>query len=857
MSSGPAAPPNSLCFWRRDGGGRQAPRTGAVPRGFGRRRRGVVAAALLVLSFPCFAQTRLSPESIFRSAIAAYRTPDYTRARDLFEKIVLENPLTPYVRESLFYLAECERVIGENAEAEKRYRTLLSLYPDSPYREASMFRLADLAWRAGDFSQGLAQVDLLRKQFPDGSFAGSAFLIAGNIHFAQKNNALALAEFDEAIARLNEGPDRQSAWYSKGLTLLALGRAADAQESFARAAAGTSADIAEKAGFRCAVLLVKAGRQQEAEAALGAFLNRFPGSVKAEEAAYLLASLLVKNGDSAGALVRWDSLVKGFPESDSLPEYISKRGEALLALDRLSAALDDFQAVLTRFPRSAWSAQCSYAVGYVYSRRAEYPRALPYFQAAAQNPWSTLAQDHAAGELAERSLLSLGICLYDMGSFEKALARLGELRARKPKSISDGAIEVLIGRTLYRMGRLDEAVLRLGEAAKVDASAEAAVRADAVYWLGWADLRLGRLVEARDAFLGLARAYPADPRCVESLLRAGICETMRGADPAAALLFNEVTAAPRSTANDEVREQALFEEGRALDRLARTQERTEVFERLAAEFPDGKLAPQAFFSLAERAYLDGRYADAGSGFLRVARDFPRSGLVLQALYWNAEARLQTGDARSALEGFWGCLAQGASAGLLTTATDALRAALRQTGDLELARRYADRAVGSKGLAVEAAAGIQLEYAQMLLESDPEGARAVINRVRRTGPPEPLSGEASLLQGRYGAAVGDWGLAADVFNSLKTTRTDEIGARAWIEHGRVLESTGHTAEAVDEWMAVSSRFPDFQDLAAEGLYHAGRVAHSRGDKGRAAAIQQILHKSYPDSPWVRKLDDTIR
>ena len=847
MSSGPAAPPAPLCFRRRRGGVRRA---------------GAAAAILLIFCLPSFAesaQTRQPPESVFRSAVAAYRTPDYARARDLFGKIVLENPLTPFVRDSLFYLAECELVLGDNADAEKRYRTLLSLYPDSPYREASAFRLADIAWRAKNGSQALFQLDQLQKQFPDGSFAGSAYLTSADIHFTQKNYALALSEYEEAIPRLTDDAGRQSAWYSKGLALLALGRPEDAQESFARAAAGAEADIAEKAGFRHAVLVAGAGREREAELALGAFLNRFPGSARTEEAASLLASLLVKGRDSAGALVWWDWLVKGFPGSDSLPEYIYKGGMALLSLDRLSEALDDFQVVVTRFPRSPWSARSSYAIGYVYSLRAEYPRALPYFQSAAQNPGSSAAQDDAAGELPEHSLFSLGICLYDMGSFEKALARLGELRNRKPKGISDSAIAVLMGRTLYRMGRLDEAVHRLGEAGKDDPSADRAVRADALYWLGWANLRLGHLVESREAFLVLARGYPADARRVESLLRAGICETMRADDPAAVRLFEEVIAVPRSPAADEVREQALFEEGMALDRLGRTRERTDVFQRLAEEFPAGKLAPQAFFKLAERAFSNGKYADAGSGFLRVARDFPRSGVALQALYWNAEAALESGDARAALEGFWACLAQGARAGLLATATDAFRAALRGTGDLELARTFYDKAAGSQGLglAAEAAAGIRLEYAQMLLASDPERARAVIDEVRRAGPPEPLAGEASLLQGRYDAVVGDWGRAADVFDSLKSTRTDEIGARAWIEHGRVLESTGHTAEAVNEWVAVSPRFAEFQDIAAEGLYDAGRLAHSRGDEGRAAAIRQTLYKSYPGSPWLRKLDETIR
>ncbi len=813
---------------------------------------------MLLFITPCFAeqaQGRMSPEGTFRLAGAAYRAEDYARARDLYGKIVLEYPLTPFVRDSLFFLAECELALGNSAEADKRYRTLLSLYPDSPYREASTFRLADIAWRARNVSEALVQLDALQKQFPDGAYRGNALCMEGDIQFTQNDYARALFEYESAIARLKEGPGRQTAWYAKGLTLLALGRIGDAQASFAMAAAGAAPDIAEKAGFRRAVLLAGAGNDRDAVPALSTFLKQFPGSAETEKAAALMASLLVKSGDSAGALARWDSLVKGFPLSDSLPEYLYKRGQALVALNRVSEALDDLQAVVTRYPRSPWSAQSSYMIGYVYTRRAEYPRALPYFQSAAQSS--------AEEELSERSLFSMGICLFNMGSFDRALARFEDLRSRKPKSISEGTIVVLIGRTLYRVGRLEEAVLRLGEAARLlaadslaDRTRDAADGSDAAYWLGWANLRLGRLVEARDAFLVLAREYPADARRVESLLRAGICETMRAEDTAAVRLFDEVIAAPRSAGNGDPREQALYEEGRALGRLGKAQERADVFERLAAEFPAGKLAPQAFFKLAEEALADGRYAAAESGFQRVVRDFPASGLALQALYWKAHAVWEAGDPRAALDGFWECLAQGARAGLLTTATDAFRSALRATGDLELARKFSERAVGSRGLAVEAAAGIQLEYAQMLLGSDPEAARAVIDDVRRAMPPEPLAGEASLLQGRYLAAVGDWKKAEDVFRSLESARTDEVGARAAGEHARVLESTGRTAEAIDAYVTVSSRFPEFQDIAAQGLYEARRVARARGNMGRAAEIEERLRKAYPDSPWVRKLDATI-
>ncbi len=110
-----------------------------------------------------------------------------------------------------------------------------------------------------------------------------------------------------------------------------------------------------------------------------------------------------------------------------------------------------------------------------------------------------------------------------MGSFQAALASLQALRAAAPASVPEGTIVLYMGRALYRLERLDEAAARLREAAGLLTDPASPQAADARYWLGWSYLRLGRPAEARDAFLDLARGYPADPRRAEALFRAGRC----------------------------------------------------------------------------------------------------------------------------------------------------------------------------------------------------------------------------------------------------------------------------------------------------------------------------------------------
>ena len=216
--------------------------------------------------------------------------------------------------------------------------------------------------------------------------------------------------------------------------------------------------------------------------------------------------------------------MKGFPRSTALPEYLFRaeaRSSPSIARPR---PLDDFQRVTRDFPRSPWRFECTYSIGYVYDLRGEYPRALPFFQSVAQDP--------SAGEVAERSQLSAGICLFNMGSFDRAIASLQALRARKPKTVSEGTIVLYIGRALYRGEKLEQAAQRLTEAAALLAPADgegaeqgdvgqAADAAEALYWLGWSYLRLNRLPPAKDAFLAAAERSPGSARYVDALLPRG------------------------------------------------------------------------------------------------------------------------------------------------------------------------------------------------------------------------------------------------------------------------------------------------------------------------------------------------
>jgi tetratricopeptide (TPR) repeat protein len=174
------------------------------------------------------------------------------------------------------------------------------------------------------------------------------------------------------------------------------------------------------------------------------------------------------------------------------------------------------------------------------------------------------------------------------------------------------------------------------------------------------------------------------------------------------------------------------------------------------------------------------------------------------------------------------------------------------GSRELAEQYSSKALAARGLPAETLGRIRLAHARLLLQAKPGDALALLSDMRRRSPAEPLAGEVSLLLGEALAATGEGKRALDIFTALADSRADRVGAEAKREQARALEAAGSTAEAVDEFVRISYLFPDFPDLAAEGLFNAVRVALLRGERDRARSLEETLRKGFPDSGWTAKL-----
>ncbi len=120
---------------------------------------------------------------------------------------------------------------------------------------------------------------------------------------------------------------------------------------------GSSA--AELGAYREAYSAWRTGDDQGCIDRFRNFLQTYPSSAYADDAAYWMADCYFKHGDYKTAVLRFDDVVSRHPKSGKAPDALYRQGEALLKLGPgfSKAAGKAFERVVKEYPDSARAAE--------------------------------------------------------------------------------------------------------------------------------------------------------------------------------------------------------------------------------------------------------------------------------------------------------------------------------------------------------------------------------------------------------------------------------------------------------------------------------------------------------------------
>jgi tol-pal system protein YbgF len=137
------------------------------------------------------------------------------------------------------------------------------------------------------------------------------------------------------------------------------------------AAAAPQSESEEVRSYRVAYAAWRGGQTGVCIDRFRQFLQSFPSSSYADDAAYWMADCHFKQGEYKNAVLRFDDVVRNYPDGGKAPDALYRQGEAFLKLGpgMNEAARLAFERVIDEYPDSALVEQAKRQIEVVEARR--------------------------------------------------------------------------------------------------------------------------------------------------------------------------------------------------------------------------------------------------------------------------------------------------------------------------------------------------------------------------------------------------------------------------------------------------------------------------------------------------------
>lgn len=655
---------------------------------------------------------------------AGGQTQLYAHAADNLWKYLKKFPKEREAPKAAFFLGEALYASGKKSEAVQAYALLVEKHPNDPLASEALYALGTTQEELGRTATAGASYDAYLKRFPAGPQAAELTLRRGETLFAQKQFAAAEKWFAAAAARQGFA-DADLALLRQAAALYELKRYGEAARVYAsisqRFPESKRLQSAQLAAGMCAYL---AGDLDGAREQLTKPLAS-DGAIGAE-AAHWLALAYLKQQKHDEAIKVLDAALPGAAQTPFAEQLALDHANALYALAGVRIAAHDYagavaalDTLLARHPGSELAPRAHYARGLAREELKQFAPALDDVQ-------TFLRSNPALNDKCD-ALYVLGVCQAGLNRAEEAAKTFHSILAENPRYA--GGDKVL-------------------------------------YELAWTLKSLDRGEEALDAFSRLGEEFASSPLAAEALYEVG--ETRYRADrySAAATAFHESMQKAGKTA---LGEKAAHKLGLSQFHQDAFDKARQTFTYQRATWPQGSLAADAAFMIAEALFQQGKYADALPHYQQIKLPAEKD-LVAQAL-------LRTAQSQGQLKQWQASLAT------LTQAT-------RQFSDSTwLPEMLCEEAWVRQNLG-QVDDALKL-YEEVTAKSETE----VAARARF------MIGEIYIQKKDYAEAIKNFFKAAYGYSYPRWQ------ARAHYEAGRCYEELGKTEQAIKSYQQVIDTFPD--------------------------------------------------
>jgi TolA-binding protein len=553
---------------------------------------------------------RLMPDALHAAASIEYARARYEQALALCALYEASFKAHAMADEVLMLRAESRYMRSELQEAERAYRELLEREIAPGLRTRATYRLGLALARDGRFDEAEPLLTgVVGDSGADPAFA-RALLALGDGTFEAQRWADAERYFARVVALGAPSTPLDDALLKQGLAMQRQGAHERALPVFQRLLTEfPDSDRLTHARFELGQALVALERWEEARPWLSAVLEADDRERFEAHAMSHLGAIARARGDHAAA-AEWFAKAAEVGGADLAARALYDQGEALLVAGQSEGAIEKFQAFLTKHPEHPMNARAMARLSVALSRAGEHERALEQLEAIPASAFGSLAPEIRHSAMYERawSMRELDRPDEAAAAYRELLDEPVDEGLRVYALLDLGGIELDAQRWEPASEALSELVGMLESASD---RAPQDVRAQAVYRLGAASLKLGRherTVELLDTF---------HERHPESELR-----------PSAGLMAAESLAA-----------------------LGRHERAAEHLDRVASEHADDPSAPTALLRLGDATATLQRWDDSQRAYERFLEAHAEDELWFQARFGVAWAKENRGEHEAAIRDY--------------------------------------------------------------------------------------------------------------------------------------------------------------------------------------------------------------
>lgn len=420
------------------------------------------------------------------------------------------------------------------------------------------------------------------------------------------------------------------------------------------------------------------------------YLRKYPGGANAETVGYLGGVSALQANDAAGAEARFRETLERQPKSKFREEIRFLLGNALFLKGSFAEAREQYRIYLREYAKGNFREEVVYREALAAIYAGKYEEALAAF--------AIYLKEFPDGAFAADAEYRRLLCLYAGSSYNEIVSEVGLWEKRFPNNPILGEVLSLLGDAHAELNRPVQAAMAYGRALRAATSDEvlnyALLQAGAqwrkqgnwaevsrlfenfvrerpghptvvtaMYWIGRAKAREGKVGEAKAFLVQSLQPYLNDPRReqVEQLLQqlAQLCVRPEasagggsGAVPYDALEALRGELEPlRGAANATGKARLLYAEAELLPLIKRADEVVKVWKEIGIQFAPEDLSAPILAGVGDSLLAGGDREAAGKVYGILRDKHPRSAHLDSSYVGLGEIALQEGDAARALRLF--------------------------------------------------------------------------------------------------------------------------------------------------------------------------------------------------------------